>query len=247
MSIPGFFEGLSWSFFRDIEDKVIASTKYVELATQNLEVFSIEFANFLFQISTNLEATFKAMLHSPCLSEDSYARGIREKELRGDDLNISDYREIFEKFYHLSQCEVVVAPQTLRLVVRPFDGFQDGKSPVWWKTYNEVKHDLSMNFKKATLRMVLDSLSGLFLLNVVHLDARNFLIENKILKEYDTEYQSTAGPYKAEQLKKRYSTLHHFEIEVPDSLVFVSKLLLFQPAGCKENWDQKNLYWFRYL
>jgi shikimate kinase len=31
MSIPGFFEGLSWSFFRDLEDKVIASTKYVEL------------------------------------------------------------------------------------------------------------------------------------------------------------------------------------------------------------------------
>jgi len=247
MSVPNVFQGLNWSLFRDIEDKVIASTKYVQLATQNLEVYSIEFANFLFQICINVEATFKAMLHSSCLSQDTNAQDIRNKEKRGDDLNMADYRKVFEPFYRLSQCEVVVSPTDLKYMLKPFDGFQADKSPIWWQTYNDVKHDLGVNFHKATLRAVLESLSGLFLLNVVHLDARNFLIENKILKEFDTEYMTTPGPYKAERLKERYSLLQHFEIRVPDSLVFVSKLLLFQPVGCKENWDQKNLYWFRYL
>lgn len=238
MSVPNVFQGLNWSLFRDIEDKVIVSTKYVELATQNLGVSSIEFANFLFQICINVEATFKAMLHSSCSSEDTNPQDIRNKEKRGDDLNMADYRKVFEPFYRLSQCEVVVSPSDLKYTLKPFDGFQDDKSPIWWGTYNDVKHDLAANFRKATLRAVLESLSGIFLLNVVHLDARDFLIENKILKEFDTEYMTTAGPYKAERLKERYSKLKHFEINVPDSLVFVSKLLLFQHAGCKQNWDE---------
>lgn len=247
MSVPNVFQGLNWGFFRDIEDKVIASTKYVELATQNLEVFSIEFANLLFQICINIEVSFKAMLHSSCLSQDINAQDIRNKEKRGYDLNMAHYRGIFEPFYRLSQCEVVVSPSDLKYTLKPFDEFQADKSPIWWQTYNDVKHDLAANFHKATLRAVLESLSGLFLLNIVHLEARDFLIENKILKEFDTEYHSTAGPYKAEVLKEHYSKLQHFEIYAPDSLVFVSKLLLFQPKGCKENWDKKNLYWFRYL
>jgi hypothetical protein len=215
-AVLNIFNGLNWNLFRDIEDKVVSSTKYVDLSNPSLEMFSREFANLLFQICTNIETTFKAMLHSPSLERDPRAKKVIEKEQKGFDLNISDYRDIFENFYHLSQCEVIVAPESYRIISKPFEDFREGKSPVWWHSYNGIKHDLSKNFDKATLKAVIDSLSGLFLLNVVHLDARNFLIENKILKQYDTEYQSTAGPFKAEKLKGKYSTLQHFDINVPD-------------------------------
>jgi hypothetical protein len=250
------FQGLSWSIFRDLEDKVIASNQFVDLAENNLKVFSREFVNLLFQICTNVEATFRGMLYSHYLDSNKKAIAAREKDKdakaakdkgqRVYQLNITDYRAVFENFYKLSSCEVIIAPRSIRLSSVPYQEFPK-KSPAWWQVYNEVKHDLAGNFEEATLKRVLDSLAGLFLLNVIHLDARNFLIENKVLKEFDAEREAHPGTFKAEQLKEKFATKQHFDINVPDCVVFTSKLFLFQPGKCGETWDQRNLYWFRYI
>jgi hypothetical protein len=241
------FQGLNWGIFRDIENKVVASTQYVDLARDNLEAFSREFVNLLFQICTNLEATFRGMLYSQSLDQDKKAQSARVKDnkanaakakgQRVNHLTITDYREVFEDFYNLSSCEVIIAPRSIRLSRVPYQKFANKTSPVWWQVYNDVKHDLAGNFKKASLEIVLDSLAGLFLLNVVHLDARNFLIENKVFKSFDAEYQVHPGTFKAEELKKKFANTQHFDIEVTDCIVFTSRLFLFQPGRCGENWD----------
>jgi|SRR3972149_1876594 len=251
------FQGLSWGIFRDIEDKVMASTQFVDLAGNNLKVFSREFVNLLFQICTNVEATFRGMLYSQSLAQSKKAQSARVKDLKAKEakakgqrvnhLTIKDYREVFEDFYNLSSCEVIIAPRSIRLSRVPYQEFSNKTSPVWWQVHNDVKHDLAGNFEKATLEIVLDSLAGLFLLNVVHLDARNFLIENKVLKRFDAEYQVHPGTFKAEKLKEEFTNKQHFDINVLDCIVFASKLFLFQPGKCGENWDQRNLYWFHYI
>ena len=251
------FQGLSWSIFRDLEDKVIASTQFVDLSRNNLGVFSREFVNLLFQICTNVEATFRGMLYSHSLDENKKAIAARKKNddakkakakgRRANHLTIKDHREVFDDFYRLSSCEVIIAPRTIRLSKVPYQEFANKESPSWWQVYNDVKHDLAGNFEQATLEGVLTSLSGLFLLNVVHLDARNFLIENKIFKGFDAEYQVHPGTFKAKQLKEKFGSAQHFDIEVPDCIVFTSKLFLFQPGKCGENWDHKNLYWFHHI
>ena len=249
------FQGLNWGIFRDLENKVIASTQFVDLQN-NLKVFSREFVNLLFQICSNVEATFRGMLFYESLDQNENARSAREKDHKAKEaqakgqrvnhLTIRDYREVFEGFYHLSSCEVIIAPLSIRLPCVPYRTFSNNTSPVWWQVYNDVKHDLAGNFEKATFETVLNSLAGLFLLNVVHLDARNFLIENKVLKGFDAEYQVHPGTFKAEKLKEKFANIQHFDINVPDCVVFTSRLFLFQPGKCGENWDQKNLYWFHY-
>lgn len=178
--------------------------------------------------------------------KDEDAKPVKAKKQKVDQLNITDYRNVFEDFYRLSSCEVIIAPLSIRLSSLPYQEFSK-KSPPWWQEYNKVKHDLAGNFEKATLKIVLDSLAGLFLLNVVHLDARNFLIENKVLKGFDTEREAHPGTFKAEKLKERFAGTQHFDIVVPDCIVFASKLFHFQPGKCGENWDQRNLYWFHYI
>jgi len=251
------FQGLNWGIFRDLEDKVVASTQFVDLDRNNLKVFSREFVNLLFQICTNVEATFRGMLYSQSLEQNKKAQLARVKDHRAkaekakgervNHLTITDYREVFEDFYNLSSCEVIIEPRSIRLPSVPYREFSNKTSPVWWQVYNDVKHDLAGNFEKATLETVLDSLASLFLLNVVHLDARNFLIENKVLKGFDAEYQVHPGTFKAEKLKEKFANIQHFDINVPDCIVFTSRLFLFQPGKCGENWDQKNLYWFYYI
>ena len=52
--------------------------------------------------------------------------------------------------------------------LRPFQQFSRGKSPVWWRKYNDVKHTWSSSLEQANMDTVLNSLAGAFLLNAVH-------------------------------------------------------------------------------
>ncbi len=45
----------------------------------------------------------------------------------------------------------------------------------WWKVYRNLKHDKVGNKESATLKIVLNALAALFLLNVHHYESRSYL------------------------------------------------------------------------
>ncbi|WJI09506.1 hypothetical protein FGU46_05065 [Methanobacterium sp. CWC-01] len=102
------------------------------------------------------------------------------KLLKDAQPNMGLYREMFEDYYHLSSKSVYVLRTEEEL--RPFQEWEDGRSPEWWKIYTDLKHSKFQNKKNATLKTVLDSLSALFLLNVYHIDNRKFLANHGILR-----------------------------------------------------------------
>jgi hypothetical protein len=244
------FEGFNWNMFRNLEDKVLDCNRFVHLHEKNFDIFSLEFVNLIFQICSNIEATFKGMLFSNHFNENDYfyrkVLCARRKVEKDKPLDIGVYRDIFEEYYSLSGCEVIIDPLGKALSYFPFLRFSKNEKPFWWDNYNTVKHNLANKFEEATLETVLISLAALFLLNVVHLDARSFLIENKVFKSYDAITLTPPSPYKVEELKKLYSEKQHFEIENDACIIFISRLFLFQVARCGERWNQHNTYWFHF-
>lgn len=86
--------------------------------------------------------------------------------------NMGLYREIFNEYYKLSD-KVVYVLRT-REEIKPFDEWEEDKSPDWWLIYRDLKHSRFEHRKSATLKIVLKALAGLFLLNTC----------NPITKEY---------------------------------------------------------------
>lgn len=94
--------------------------------------------------------------------------------------NMGLYRDIFEDFYHLSDKSVHVLRTEEE--IKPFKEWGEDKSPQWWLNYRELKHSRFQNRKLATLKMVLESLAALFLLNIFHIHNRKFLVNKKVIR-----------------------------------------------------------------
>ncbi len=94
--------------------------------------------------------------------------------------NMGLYRNIFQDYYKLSDKSIYVLRNKEEL--KPFKEWNDGKSPEWWNAYTKLKHSRFENRKLATLKMVLNALAALFLLNVYHVDNREYLVNNGIIR-----------------------------------------------------------------
>jgi hypothetical protein len=99
----------------------------------------------------------------------------RAKEKEG--IIISGVRA-FDEIYGITSKTVMFKCLPNRIPITPFDC----KKPEWWDFYNDLKHDVAINLKKANLETVRDALAGAFLLNVIHEPASLRLFDYGLLK-----------------------------------------------------------------
>ncbi len=83
------------------------------------------------------------------------------------------------KKYHLSDKKIFEL-QTMS-PLSPFVKWKDGKTPIWWKGYTDIKHDRFRNKERATLNSTLEALGGLFLLFLNHNETMNILIDRDVV------------------------------------------------------------------
>lgn len=186
-----FENGYFWEYYMDLERQFIDFLNYVPYLDGNETVYSFRLMNLILAVGAHVDSAFKEMFRSPEFSK-KYDKIL--KKVNSGKATIKDYREL-ENDYGLSKREVVFKRLPERETVRPFQQFEFSKSPKWWTDYNEIKHEFSLNFTKANLKNVRDSLAGAFLLNVVHKPAILRLYEYGVAKykyrryiaEYDTE------------------------------------------------------------
>lgn len=91
-------------------------------------------------------------------------------------LTIENFKAI-EKPCNLSDKEVIIKATHER--IKPFKDWNFWKEgdKNWWNAYNHVKHNGFTNKTEGNLFNVIESLSALFLLNCIHKDVKNKLIE----------------------------------------------------------------------
>jgi hypothetical protein len=173
---PTFENGGYWEYYKDLERQFENFLEFVPYLSGNEETYSFRLANQILAIGAHIDSAFKEMFR---YSDFSTRYPEILQKVNDEKAKITDYREL-EKEYCLSKREVAFKRLPERDIIIPFEQFGLSKSPDWWHVYNDVKHNFSDNFGKATLQNTRNALAGAFLLNVVHIPAYIRLIEYRV-------------------------------------------------------------------
>lgn len=178
---------LAWDVYKTLEEELIQYIRYVPLTEMHYPVWSFYLGNLLNNIGSIIDSFFKNAIHSPSLN---LFEGIDIHRAR-DQQDMGKYREIFERFYQLSNKKIYELQNFSSIM--PYSKWKDDKTPEWWDSYRKIKHDRFQNKEKATLKTTLDALGGLFLLNVIHLETRLTLVDTDVTNGggYAKEYLRT--------------------------------------------------------
>ena len=138
-----------WNYFLAFDEDLETLSRYVEFHEDNYRCFSVEIARVLLAAASEVDVVAKLLCKK--ISAKSKAK------------TIDAYRtEICAKYPKIAAFEVVAARYGLRL--QPWDQWSKGKSPFWWKAYNDVKHERDKSFGDANLKNLLNAVAGLFVM-----------------------------------------------------------------------------------
>lgn len=180
-AIDNFETGLFWEIYKDLERQFQNFLEYVPPLEGNMGTYSFKLLNLILSIGGHIDSCFKDMAKYPSFADNETCKKILEQLEKNNQciqsgkvarpISIRLCLEAFEKEYKLSQKYVVFKRIPVVHVVTPFASWSSKRTPEWWKTYNDLKHDVSSNIEKANLLNTLDALAGAFLLNVIHIPA----------------------------------------------------------------------------
>lgn len=169
---------LAWDEYKSLEEDVINYLRFVPLADEHDNVWSLHLGDLLIRIGSILDSFFRRAIFSHEL--DTATNINMHRTINALKINMGTYREIFDSFYGLSSKKIYEL-RTFKSLT-PFSNWSSNKSPEWWEAYNNVKHDRFKNKKEATLKTTLNALGGLFLLNIIHLETMPALVDYNIIK-----------------------------------------------------------------
>jgi hypothetical protein len=144
---------LHWNYFIALERDLELASRYVEFCEKNFDVYSIELAHLLFAAASEVDVIAKLLC-------TRIKPAMRAK-------NIDQYRKVLlAQFPYLPKSQVFV--DRYGLTLEPWDNWALGTNPVWWRSYNDVKHERDAYFNKATLKNALNALGALLILMHYH-------------------------------------------------------------------------------
>lgn len=140
---------LHWNYFVALERDLDAVSRYVEFCEQNFDTFSIELAHLLFAAASEVDVVAKILCEK-----------INPVAPRG---NINDYKAaLLPAIPDLPDTEVFISRYGLSF--KPWSKWAGAKNPLWWRSYNNVKHERDSHFHEATLKNALNALGALLIL-----------------------------------------------------------------------------------
>jgi hypothetical protein len=146
---------IHWNYFLALERDLESASRYVEFCDANYEVYSIEFAHLLFAAASEVDVVAKLLC-------ERFASGLPAE-------NIIQYRTHIiasNALPDLLKSEVFIPRYGVRLT--PWVDWKQNSPPIWWTSYNKVKHERDVHFAKATLKNALNALAALLLLTYHH-------------------------------------------------------------------------------
>ena len=198
-----------WNYYLELESELLQTKRYVEFDCENEKAFSIEFLKLFQAICSEIDVVGKylASLINPNFKIGAYVT-IRHWwfEIQDKARISTDIKNGVNAADAVFLCDAQVMNYVMGKTYKPWSSFmlkkylnsasrysiklEEGKStPRWWLDYTEVKHKRAfldesgtINFTKANLKNVCESISALYLLElaVIELSAE----ENSQLERF---------------------------------------------------------------
>lgn len=177
----------------DLERQFKNFLEYVPYLDGNEKTYSFKLLNLILSIGGHVDSALKEMARYPDFSNNPTCKKIVEK-LHESENSIKSGRppltiaiglclEAFEKEYEISKKRVIFKQSAEKMEIIPFEpSTVKSKIPDWWRVYNGLKHDVTVNIKEANLQNALKALASAFLLNVIHKPAISVLNERGVFK-----------------------------------------------------------------
>ena len=143
---------LHWNYYIALERDLENISRYIEFLDKNFRTYSIELAHLLFASASEVDVIAKSLcnLIAPAAPRK----------------NINDYRAVITKHLQpLTRERVFISRYGLTL--DPWSSWRhinNKDNPIWWRAYNEVKHERNERFDQANLKNTLNSLAGLLII-----------------------------------------------------------------------------------
>jgi hypothetical protein len=164
---------LHWNYFIALEDDLGQVSRYVEFCGANLGVFSIELAHLLLAAASEVDVMAKCV----CAIVDPQAKPGKINQYQAVLTAASQRGQILD----MATVKVLVPRYGMDFI--PWENWARGKSPDWWKSYNNVKHVRDQHFNEATLQHALNAVGALLILNYVYYRLQ-FKLDGKGLPGY---------------------------------------------------------------
>jgi hypothetical protein len=156
---------LHWNYFLAIENDLEKVSRYIEFTQDNFDVYSIELAHLLLTSASEVDVVAKGICRF--LVDNNRAQ------------SINGYRTTITQ--HLPEFiqEEVYVPR-YNLTLRPWSNWinDENQNPLWWRSYNNVKHQRQAHFRDANLKNTLNAVAGL-LVSVFYFYRLKFISEHK--------------------------------------------------------------------
>ncbi len=138
-----------WNYFLALERDMEVVSRYVEFCDANFSVFSVELAHLLFASASEVDVVAKLLCE--------------QVQPGSSPSNINDYREVLiPAMPELPETELFVPRHGLSF--KPWSNWAGSTNPLWWQSYNNVKHQRDAHFDEATLKNALNALGGLLII-----------------------------------------------------------------------------------
>ena len=139
---------LHWNYFLALENDLEKVARYIEFNNDNFAVYSIELAHLLLASASEVDVVAKEIC-----------------QLLGDNPeNINGYRTTITSTLP-GFVEEEISISRYGLTFKPWSNWKsnENQNPLWWRSYNHVKHERNLYFSDANLKNVLNALGGLLI------------------------------------------------------------------------------------
>jgi hypothetical protein len=169
-----------WQYFIAIESDLEKTARYVEMTEANFGTYSVEYAHILLSAASEVDVISKLLC--------------QELEPNWSPQKINEYQEcILSQYPNFHSFEVLVPRYGLKR--KPWEAWERGETPMWWKSHNKVKHERSDYFTEANLENTLDAVSGLYCLVLAYHQPRGLWKATPLPKLLHVEETMLINPF----------------------------------------------------
>ena len=137
-----------WNYFLAIEKNLENVSRFIEFANDNKGTYSIEFAYLLLSASSEVDVILKQF----CKLLDNGS----------SPENINQYKAIIKRRCpEFAKEEIIIERYGMKY--KPWLNWLGEQNPVWWNSYNKVKHERNAHFNKANLQNTVNAIGGLLI------------------------------------------------------------------------------------
>lgn len=166
-------KNLYWPIYKNLEKEVLLLADSIYFCDEQIDVYSVKIAEVLLRASAELESLIK----------DLYRKEKKhEPETPGKALiELNKLWKLDRKIVDISALNMYFQKGSNRTLA-PFQ-YNNGDKNDFYSIYNAVKHDRAKNISKANIRILLNLMAALYLLNLYFKDEKEKVRFNT--EEYD--------------------------------------------------------------